>query len=138
MRIIDNGGPYPWENLPGFLKATMSLARRDLELAPIPGKLRFFDRGLIDALAGVERSGGPRVAEQLNGWRPYDPLIFLAPPWQEIYTTNALRRHDFDEAVREFEQLAALLPSLGYCCIELPKVSAEDRADFVLGQIPGN
>ena len=96
----------------------------------------FYDRGLIDALAGLERDGGPMAAEALGSDRPYCSRVFLAPPWSEIYAQDSMRRHDFDAAVVEYEHLALLLPALGYEPVELPLVSVEKRADFVLANLP--
>jgi hypothetical protein len=60
-----------------------------------------------------------------NQWR-------TAPPWPEIYVTDSERRHGLNDAVGEYQRPLDLYPSLGYEVTILPKVSAHERADFVL------
>jgi predicted ATPase len=61
--------------------------------------------------------------------------VFLAPPWPEIYTLDQERRHDFAEAVAEYDRLIAVYPALGYDIHVLPKVSVSERADWILASL---
>jgi predicted ATPase len=134
-RRLIAAGVTPWSDLRGFLDAAADLARADLGWHEDATRPVFYDRGLIDALAGLERGGGPTVSEALGSDRPYCSRVLLAPPWREIYAQDSMRRHDFDAAVAEYEHLASLLPTLGYKPVELPFVSVEERADFVLAHL---
>jgi predicted ATPase len=58
--------------------------------------------------------------------------VFMAPPWPEIYRTDAERRHGFDDALVEFERGRLAYPQLGYELIMLPRVSVAERVTFVL------
>jgi predicted ATPase len=58
--------------------------------------------------------------------------VFFAPPWPEIYATDAERRHELEAAIVEYHRLLTAYPSLGYEVIVLPKVAVSERADFVL------
>ncbi len=111
------------------------MARADLGWHAEATRPVFYDRGLIDALAGLERDRGPMVAEALASDRPYCSRVFLAPPWPEIYAQDSTRRHDFEAAVAEYDHLASLLPALGYEPVELPLVGVAGRADFVLANL---
>jgi predicted ATPase len=62
----------------------------------------------------------------------YHRRVFFAPPWPEIYATDAERRHGLDSALVEYDRLLRVYPSLGYEVITLPKVGVSERADFVL------
>ena len=135
-RRLIAAGITPWSDLRGFLTAAADIAHADLGWHAEATRPVFYDRGLIDALAGLERDGGPMAAEALGSDRPYCSRVFLAPPWSEIYAQDSMRRHDFDAAVVEYEHLALLLPALGYEPVELPLVSVEKRADFVLANLP--
>jgi predicted ATPase len=42
------------------------------------------------------------------------------------------RRHDFAEALAEYDRLMAVYPALGYDIHVLPKVSVAGRADWIL------
>jgi predicted ATPase len=97
----------------------------------------FFDRGLIDAASALELLSGEGVLKEINALHPYHRRVFLAPPWPEIYVSDAERRHGFAAALAEYERLERQLPRLGYDVLLLPKVSVAARADFVLNALGG-
>ena len=92
----------------------------------------FFDRGLVDAAAGLEHLTGEQVLATLGRAHRYHRHVFLTPPWPEIYVTDLERRHDFNAALAEYSRLLEAYPSLGYEFIVLPKVGVVERADIVL------
>jgi predicted ATPase len=92
----------------------------------------FFDRGLIDAAAGLQYLTGEPVLAALGQSHRYHRRVFLTPPWPEIYVTDSERRHGLNAAVFEYQRLLDVYPSLGYEVTILPKVSVHGRADFVL------
>lgn len=108
------------------------MARSDLKAAQSLDGLVFFDRGLIDAAVGLAHSGGRRMEETLGKTREYRQRVFVIPPWRELFAEDAERRHDFASAVQEHSRLVRALDTLGYQRKEVPKMSVEDRADFVL------
>ncbi len=134
-RRLITQGITPWDDAEAFLRAAAEMAMADLaEHAAIDGPV-FYDRGLIDALAGLECTIGAMAADALGDERPYAGGVFLAPPWPEFYAEDSMRRHDFDAARDEYEHLAELLPKLGYSPLTLPKLPVGDRADFVLRKL---
>jgi predicted ATPase len=92
----------------------------------------FFDRGLIDAVAGLQHLTGEPVLAELCKSHRYHQRVFLTPPWPEIYVTDQERRHGLDAAIAEYSRLLEVYPSLGYEVSVLPKIAVADRADFVL------
>ncbi len=62
----------------------------------------------------------------------YNRRVFIAPPWQEIFSRDRERKQDFDEAVRTCDALVETYTELGYELVELPRVSVVERANFVL------
>lgn len=108
----------------------MAIAK--LNRARCEDALTFFDRGLVDAALGLEHLTGVSAEALLLECPRYDRLVFLAPPWPEIFVTDAERRHGFDEAVSEYERLVTGFPRLGYEVVALPKTSVAARTDFVL------
>ena len=60
------------------------------------------------------------------------PLVFIVPPWPEIYCQDDERKHGLLEAIAEYERLTAFYPQYGYQLVEVPKVSVEERVDFIL------
>jgi predicted ATPase len=92
-----------------------------------------FDRGIPDLLGyaglfGFQFPPGERAAEIYR----YNPLVFIAPAWEQIYRTDDERTVPFSVA-RDFgNSICRIYERLGYTLIELPCVSADERADFVL------
>ena len=131
-RRLIAAGITPWADLGGFLAAAAAMARADLGWHASATGPVFYDRGLIDALAGLERLDQGETADALDRMRPYLGGVFLAPPWPEIFVSDGGRQHDFGAAMAEYDHLARLLPDLGYEPMELPRTCVQDRADFVL------
>jgi len=118
-----------------FLRRAIDLSLADRAAADASARWVFFDRGLIDAAAGLEYLTGEPAIESLGRVYRYNKRVFLAPPWPEIYTLDRERRHDFSEAVVEYNRLIAVYPSLGYEILILPKVSVAERADWILASL---
>ncbi len=94
----------------------------------------FFDRGLPDIAGYLTLCGLPipdhveRAARDLR----YRRTVFIAPPWQDIFTQDAERKQDFAEAERTYAAMAEAYPRYGYALVELPRVSVAERMAFVL------
>lgn len=127
----------PWLNPAKFAERAARLSIVNLACAAKRGGLTFFDRGLIDAVCAMERMGHavpPDIADAFARLR-YAPVVFLAPPWPEIFVTDAERKHGFDDSLAEYAHLARRLPELGYEAVLLPKLSVKARAGFVLSRV---
>lgn len=133
--LAGNGAALPWRDIAAFLRKAIALSEDDLKrAATLPGPV-FFDRGLLDAASGLsEISGEPPLTQFAEKWR-FNPLVFLTPPWPEIYRQDAERQHGFEAAIAEYERLRRDYPLLGYELVELPKISVAERADFVLAAL---
>jgi predicted ATPase len=129
------GGALPWMDAVAFLRRAIDVSLADRAAADASARWVFFDRGLIDAAAGLEHLTGEPVIESLGRVYRYNKRVFLAPPWPEIYTLDQERRHDFSEAVVEYNRLIAVYPSLGYEILVLPKVSVAERGDWILASL---
>ncbi len=133
---LEHGGQaLPWVDMEGFLRLAMDMALSDREAAKAHPGWVFFDRGLIDAALGLETLTGEPMLRALDARHRYHRRVFLAPPWPEIYETDAERRHGFEDAVAEYRRQEDVIPSLGYEVIVLPKVSVAARADFILDEL---
>lgn len=133
--LAGDGKALPWIDAEAFLRKAIALSLEDIERASaLPGWV-FFDRGLLDAASGLEAMTGERVLQNFAGKWPFYETVFLTPPWPEIYRQDAERQHGLAEAIEEYERLKRDYPALGYNVIELPKVSVENRADFLLGRL---
>ncbi len=133
---IDGGGSaLPWLDMAAFLRRVVATSIADRLSAPTGPGWVFFDRGLIDAAAGLESLTGESVLASLSQEQRYHRQVFLTPPWPEIYVTDPERRHGFDAAVAEYVRLREVYPSLGYKISILPKLGVAERADFVLNAL---
>lgn len=129
-----NGSALPWIDLEAFATCALELARADLQEAN-PDEWTFFDRGMIDAAVAGAFAANQNFMDKANQLKRYHDVIFMTPPWPEIYAPDAERRHGFDSALAEYERLMQAYPRLGYELIVLPKVSVEERADFILQRL---
>lgn len=130
--LKQGGSALPWVDVAAFLRRAIAISLADREAASQSHGWVFFDRGLIDAASALQHVTGEPILKELGRKHRYHPQVFLTPPWPEIYGTDAERRHNFDEAVVEYERLLKTYPSLGYEVILLPKIGIRERADFVI------
>lgn len=131
------GDALPWTQPARFAELAISRCLQGLiRVAREPGPV-FFDRSPVDQLAGLERLGLPvpaTVAGAVARCR-YNSIVFVAPPWPEIFAADPQRRHGLAEALAEYGPLRAAYERLGYRLVDLPKTSVEARADFVLERL---
>jgi predicted ATPase len=136
-QLREGGTALPWVDPVGFLQRALVLAQADHD-AQAAKDWVFFDRGVIDAVAGLHHFiGEPDPAAMARRYR-YHRKVFLVPPWPEIHVTDAERRHGMDEAIAEYDRLTATYPALGYEVVVLPRVSVPERADIVLAALAGD
>jgi predicted ATPase len=97
----------------------------------------FFDRGVCDALSFLYFHGPLSLAQVATYIKeyPYNEVVFLLPPWQEIYTQDTERDQSFAEAIVVYETLQAWYRQWRYQLVEVPRGRVEERADFVLDSI---
>jgi predicted ATPase len=126
------GSALPWENTAAFLRRAIAMSLADRVSACTRDGWVFFDRGLVDAAAGLQHLTGEKVLASLGQTHRYHQRVFLTPPWPEIYLTDPERRHGLDAAVAEYLRLLEIYPSLNYEVFILPKIGVTERADLVL------
>ena len=96
----------------------------------------FFDRGVPDLIAyallyGLDDSSPRNAAHKYR----YNPTVFFAPPWKDIYSTDDERKMTYGQAADFGERMRDAYGGLGYTLVELPRESPEIRARFVLDRI---
>src|SRR5271156_3941527 len=116
------GSAVPWLDAAAFLQRAVAMSIADRISAGTREGWVFFDRGLVDAAAGLQHLTGEAVPASLGQIHRYHRQVFLTPPWPEIYRSHPERRHGFDSAVAEYLRLLAIYPSLGYEVSILPKI----------------
>ncbi len=137
QEISSGGRALPWVDPVAFARRAIEVALADREAARCYRGWVFFDRGLLDAACALGALIEAPILAELGAAHRYQRRVFMAPPWPQIYVTDAERRHPFDATLAEYDRLRAELPFLGYDLIELPKLSVARRADFVLTHLAG-
>lgn len=132
--LSSGGDALPWQAPERFAERVTDLAIADHDAALARGGLTLFDRSLIDAEAWYWRTGRalPAALATALARGRYDRVVFMAPPWPELFATDAERRHGFDEAVAEYDALLQAYAARGHDCVLLPRVAVAERVAFVL------
>jgi predicted ATPase len=133
-QVAIGGSALPWSDPRAFAELMLSWEIRSYHDAEMTSGIAFFDRGVPDVAGYLRLTGLPVPAhiEKAVAIYRYNPKVFIAPPWPEIFTQDRERKQDFAEAVRTCEALAATYSAAGYELIELPRASVEERTAFVL------
>jgi len=131
------GNALPWLDHVAYTHLMLQRSIASYVAHPPENGLTFFDRGIPDTLGYARRIGLTDAAFIQDACRRYRyaPVVFLAPPWEEIYKTDNERKQDFAEAQRTSKQLAEVYRECGYEVIELPKTTPAARANFILHQL---
>jgi len=133
------GPGLPWEDRVHFAELMLSWEMRSHHIARTRCVPVFMDRGIPDVIGYLRLTGLPipahveRAAELFR----YNSLVFLAPPWPEIFQQDQERRQDYEEAIRTFDAMREVYGELGYRLVELPRSALPDRQQFVLATING-
>lgn len=100
-------------------------------------EIAFSDRGIPDqlAFARYKRFGAPDVLVQYAREFSYNKIVFVTPPWEEIYQNDATRNENFAQASELHHIIVDVYEELGYSVITLPCVEVKQRAEFILNQI---
>ncbi len=138
QQVATGGNALPWADQNAFAGLMFWQAVADYETLQATQQPVFFDRGIPDvegylALCGLPVP--PAVAEAAAALR-YNPLVFITPPWEEIYRHDRERKQTFEEAVRTCNMMQHTYARLGYRLEILPQSSVEDRVKHLLACLP--
>jgi predicted ATPase len=102
----------------------------------IPHSPVFLDRGIPDILAYMHYIGDsyPAFFYEACVENSYDK-IFVLPPWEEIYESDAARYENFEQAALIYNHLLETYKSFNYNLIEVPKGTVDERVDFIIGHL---
>ena len=129
----------PWKNELAFHKFEDLLLRKRIEayLSAGESKICFFDRGIPDAIPFFQVEGKTVPSELLDAARKvrYNKIVFFLPFWEEIYENTPFRPQSLREAVHIDMLLRQTYFELGYSLVDVPKVSVEERTQFMLEQV---
>lgn len=100
-------------------------------------EMTFFDRGIPDVIAYLRIANLPVPQSYLSGLsaHPYEKLVFILPPWEEIYVNDSERWQSFEEATAIYHVIRETYTGFGFELLELPKASEELRISFILDAV---
>ncbi|HTH52923.1 MAG TPA: AAA family ATPase [Edaphobacter sp.] len=139
QQVGAGGDALPWAYREKYARLMLEASVESWKADAIAGAVTFFDRGIPDTLCYARLVGLSTDLEQTTEeccrqYR-YWHRVFLAPPWREIYETDAERKQDFEEAIRTYDLMARTYAGCGYEVVPLPLTPVAERADFVLAAI---
>lgn len=131
------GSALPWADRLLYAELMLAFEMQSYRQASSASGPVIFDRGIPDALGYLRLIGGDAKHHftKAAGIFRYNPCVFIAPPWEEIFTQDSERKQDFDEAVRTYEALSAVYRDCGYELVELPRCPVQGRVEFVTREI---
>lgn len=138
-QIVRNENALPWGDIPAYIRLMLSRSI-DSYLEHISrNNTLFFDRGIPDTLAYAHLTHQPISPDLQNAAlsHRYNSLVFILPPWEEIYHTDTERKQSYQEAIDTYNIMYSTYQSLGYTLSVVPKTTPGQRADHILQSIAG-
>lgn len=133
-QLKNNGQALPWKNAKEYAQLMLSNSVRDYVNLLDANDLYFFDRGIPDTYAYECLMNFDDDDENLklivNKYR-YNKIVFILPPWEEIYKMDNERKQDFQLAKETYNVIKDTYECLNYDLIEVPCLAPTERADFI-------
>lgn len=106
------------------------------EAAKHEGTILFYDRGMPDVTAYMDfvNTEYPEDFSSICKENRYD-IIFVLPPWKEIYHTDNERYESWEQAEKIFEFLKNGYRGYGYEIVEVPVATIKDRVSYILNYL---
>lgn len=136
-QVEAGGDALPWSNTRKYADLMLSRSVTDYVGLSDSDDIYFFDRGIPDTY-GYEvlmKFDIPHSLQSAVESYRYNPVVFILPPWKEIYETDNERKQDYDEAVETYNVMIATYCNLGYITVDVPLLPVCERADFVLNRL---
>jgi predicted ATPase len=130
-------GVMPWTDLETFARLAFAEMLLQHNHAEESGKICFFDRGIPDIFGYMRKSGLDIPPNYLEAHEAcsYECMVFILPPWPEIYVNDSERPQSPEEAEALHHAIREVYESLGYDLIEVPRITVEARCEFVLWKL---
>lgn len=136
---VSGGDGQPWVNLERFAELIFDKSRLAFEALGETSEPVFFDRSFLEALSCM-RSLSLAIPQHYNdvvASHRFNKAVFVTPPWEEIFTNDAERKTTFEAAVEDYEGNLATYVAAGYEPLEVPRMTVEERVEFVLEKVAG-
>ncbi|MDR1501302.1 MAG: AAA family ATPase [Prevotella sp.] len=131
------GHALPWDDTRVYSDLMLSRSVQDFINLKDREDIYFFDRGIPDTYGYEVLMGfdiGNVLKNAVEQYR-YNPLVFILPPWREIYETDSERKQDFRTAIDTYKVMTEAYKDLGYIPVEVPLLPVSERVDFVIREL---
>jgi predicted ATPase len=137
VQMAIDGPALQWRDPARFADLMLDRDIQTYEALSATGELAICDRGIPDLVAYGRSMKLPETAhfERATRLYRYNPIVFFAPPWREIYADDAERIEGWEHAQRIYSPMRDAYVEMGYEVVELPKAPVEERLDFLLDRI---
>ena len=125
----------PWDNLMAFSQKVID-GRVEQYNAAIDG-ITFYDRSVYDSIAYLHLD----KVDVLDEWDvlgkelTFSKDVFITPPWREIFHQDNERKESLAQLTLLHETLIKTYQDYGYTLIEVPRLSINERVQFILNHI---
>ncbi|HVI98126.1 MAG TPA: AAA family ATPase [Sphingomonas sp.] len=135
--MASGGTALPWIDHLAFADRMLAREVAAHEAALAGGGTVVLDRGVPDVVGFLRISGlgvPPAIDAAARRCR-YNPRVFIAPWWEDIFTTDAERKQTPQEARDTFAVMVETYRDYGYRLVELPRATVAARVAFVREQL---
>ena len=136
-QMASGGHALPWDDREAFALQLASMASQQYHSVIGFDGDTFFDRSFIEVevFCDLHDLPLPQAYQSFADTCRYDDPIFLAAPWQAIFSRDAERQHGFEEAVLEYNALQQKFLEKRYQVLVIPQDATVKRADWILNMM---
>ncbi len=137
-QIQTKGRLLPWVDRLGYSEEMLKRRVNQHEKTS-SSDLWFFDRGIPDLIAYIRKDklSVPEIFYVSAKEYRYNHIVFLTPPWKDIYENDSERRETFEEAKKIHAEIVSTYLNLGYETHTVPKGTIDERVSWVLNLVGG-
>jgi predicted ATPase len=130
-------GVLPWKNMKDFAILALGAMRQQYHEASVVNETCFFYRGIPDIIGYLYFSELVLSSEisEAAAAHLYAPVVFICPPWPEIYVNDPERPQTFEDARKLYRHIKNAYEMLRYTVIEVPKDIVSIRTEFILDAV---
>ncbi|WNO53747.1 AAA family ATPase [Stakelama saccharophila] len=131
--LARGGSALPWSDHLAFAEKMVVREVAAHQSAAASGRTVVLDRGIPDVI-GFLRISGLAVPEHIDRAarsHRYNSRVFIAPWWEEIFTTDPERKQTPQEARDSYAVMVATYRDYGYTPVDLPRTTVAERVAFI-------
>ena len=131
------GSALPWLDPSAFAELMLNWELHSWHDATDTKELYFYDRGIPDIAGYLQLCDFPipkHLNNAINMFR-YSNIVFITPPWRDIYKQDEERKQSFSEAEKTYLAMIDVYKKYKYKLIEIPKLSVDKRANFIINEL---